>query len=477
MTLRTKLWLILVLSAALSMVLFGYSSVWIGKLANKGYALFDLNPLAQSIVDTIGEPADDGEQTPKQILDRAHAEHPAIRWIWMNDQGQSLYDTAGVNPVFTFHDLAVMIQNMPESYLTDDRDVHILTPASKDGQSYFLLMSVPAGAMKQGEVYFLVRKLTALLSFILPLLLSFSVPFLAAIWLFSTLNRRIRKLNRALNQLEIQSDSPLIELTDRSKDELGQLSQHYNSMAHRIRSQFSEIQQFERKRKLLLSNLSHDLRTPLTTMLGSAEIIRTGNYRNEHELQNRAKIILQRCRYMDKLLDQMLDISLHHAGDLTVHIAEHNISELARRIAAEYITVLDSDHIHLEVDVPEEDIYLSIDASLMERALRNLLDNVIRYGKDGRYLGIQLTADESRVVISVKDKGQGIPREHQAFIFDRFYRVGGEGQREGLGIGLAIVKDIAVAHHGNVEISSTPKVETVFRIRLPRSGIEETKGH
>ena len=467
MKLRTKLWLSLVLGALMSMVLFGYTTVWIGKVANKGYALFDLNPLAQSVVDTIEKQPEFNLDTIKQTLDRAHAEHPAIRWEWLTSQGQSLYDTAGINVSYTFYDLATLMQNMPTNYLTEE-DVRILTPAVKDGQSNFLLMSIPSSAMKQGEVYFLIRTLKALLTLVLPLLLSFSVPFLLAIWLFSSLNKRIRKLNNALNQLNIQSDSPIVELIDNSKDELGQLAKHYNSMAQRIRSQIAEIQQFESRRRLLLSNLSHDLRTPLTTMLGYAEMIRTGNYKDQGELQARAKVILQRSRYMDKLLDQLLDISRTDADDLTLRLEKHNLSELVRKVAVEYIMALDGDQVELDVDMPDHDIHLLIDASLMERALRNLLDNAIRYGKEGQYLGIQLTEDEAYVVLSVKDKGKGIPAEHQAHIFERFYRVDSGRKGDGLGIGLAIVKDIVHAHEGNVEMSSTPNVETVFRIRLQR---------
>lgn len=466
MKLRTKLWLLLVVSALLSMVLFGFTSVWIGKVANKGYALFKLNPLAQSIVDSIEKQPEFRIDALKRTLDVAHEEHPAIRLLWVDDQGQSIYDTAGLNPTYTFNDLAKLMQNMPKSYLTED-DILIITPATRDGQSYYLLLSIPASAMKQGEVYFLVRNLKSLFSLIVPLLLTFSIPFLLALWIFSRINIRIRKLNNALNQLNIQSDSPAVVLVDSSKDELGQLTHHYNSMAHRIRSQFAEIQQFENKRRLLLSNLSHDLRTPLTTMLGCAEMIRTGNYKDQIDLQARAKIILQRCRYMDKLLDQLLDISRQDADDLAIRLANDNLSEIVRKIAVEYIMMLDGDQVVLDVEMPEEEIHLPIDAPLMERALRNLLDNAIRYGKDGRYLGIQLTADEHSVSLIVKDKGKGIPPEHHAQIFERFYRVDSGRKGEGLGIGLSIVKDIVEAHQGSIEFKSTPNVETVFQLKLP----------
>ncbi|PWW01249.1 signal transduction histidine kinase [Paenibacillus cellulosilyticus] len=468
MILKTKLWLLLVVSAALSMVLFGCSSVWIGKIANKGYALLELNPLAHSIVDSIDEQPELGKDTLKSILDGAHEEHPSIRFLWMDSNGQAIYDTTGLNPNFTFRDLALLMQNMPEGYLKND-EVNILTPVSREGETYFMLLSLPASAMKQGEMYFLIRSHKSLLTLVAPLILSFSIPFLLGLWIFSRINKRIRKLNNAVNQLNLQSNSPVAELADSSKDELGQLARHYNSMAQRIHSQFGEIQQFENKRKLLLSNLSHDLRTPLTTMLGCAELIRTGNYKDQQELHTRAKIILQRCRYMDKLLDQMLEVSRQDEEDITIHLQNHNLSEIIRKIAVEYIMILDGEQVELDVEMPDEDVQLLIDASLIERALRNLLDNAVRYGKDGHYLGIELTADDQAVNIIVKDKGKGIPPAHQKHIFERFYRVDGGRKGEGLGIGLSIVKDISLAHRGTLEMNSRPFVETRFQIRLPVS--------
>lgn len=467
MKLRTKLWLVLVLGAMLSMVLFVFTSVWIGKFANKGYALFQLNPIAQSVAASLEQQPELERNLLKRTLDQAHGQHPDIRWLWIDDQGQSLYDTAGVYPRFAFRDMAMLIQNLPGNYLTD-KDIPIITPAAVNGQSYYLLLIVPASAMKQGEIYFLIRTMKSLLTLVVPLIVSFSIPFLLALWMFSSINKRIRRLNHALNQLNIHRDSPDVQLTDSSKDELGQLTQHFNSMAQRIRNQFAEIQQFENKRNLLLSNLSHDLRTPLTTMLGYAEMIRTGNYRDQQELQARAKIILQRSRYMDKLLDHMLDISRQDTNGFAIRQETHNFSETVRKLAAEYMMILDGEQIVFDVDLPDEDVHLHIDASLMERAIRNLLDNAIRYGKHGRYLGIRLTADGTSVHLSVSDKGKGIPPEHQAHVFDRFYRVEGGRQGEGLGIGLAIVKEIVEAHRGSVELHSIPDVETTVRIVLPR---------
>ncbi|WP_138754461.1 sensor histidine kinase [Paenibacillus sinopodophylli] len=260
-----------------------------------------------------------------------------------------------------------------------------------------------------------------------------------------------------------------MELKDTSKDEIGHLTRHYNDMTRRIRTQVAQIEQLENNRKLLLSNLSHDLRTPLTMMLGYAEIIRTGQYKDEKELQTSAKIIHQRSRYMDKLLDQILDISRQDADTLEIHVFSHNLSELIRKIASDYFLVIDEQELLLEVELPENEVYAVIDASLIERMIRNLLDNALRYGKNGEYLQIGLFEKEKTVCLTVKDRGPGIAAEEQERIFERFYRIDRGRKGEGLGIGLSIVKDIVEAHHGSIQLTSIPNVETVFLIKIPKN--------
>jgi signal transduction histidine kinase len=166
----------------------------------------------------------------------------------------------------------------------------------------------------------------------------------------------------------------------------------------------------------------------------------------------------------------MLDISRLDADDLEINLSTCNLSELIRKIAAEYFLILDDQGYSFEVDISEDELYVNIDAALIERAIRNLLDNAIRYGKDGNFLGIELVEDEQSVCIMVKDKGKGVTLEEQERIFERFYRVDSGRKGEGLGIGLSIVKDIVKAHQGSVQMTSIPYVETVFQVRLPKKG-------
>lgn len=154
-------------------------------------------------------------------------------------------------------------------------------------------------------------------------------------------------------------------------------------------------------------------------------------------------------------------------GNLEFYVAVHNVSEMMRKIAADYLLYLEGQNFIIEVNIPDKDIEASIDASLIERALRNLLDNAIRYGSEGLYLEIGLSEKDESISITVIDKGNGIPLQDQAHVFERFYRVDDSRQGEGLGIGLSIVKEIITYHDGSITLTSVPFEKTVFEIQLP----------
>ncbi|RAV19447.1 sensor histidine kinase [Paenibacillus contaminans] len=463
----TRIWLIMLISIVISLLLFVWLLLLSGKVWDTGYDLNTLNAVSQEMLNAIEQQNTYEKNEIQPILDQFHIRHPALRFEWISSDGSTLYDTYGETHKYSFEQLADRFINMPNNLWGEDKPITLAYSANKNGQPYYLLLSLSSDAMKQGQLYFFVRTFKALYSWVLPLLLSFFVPYFLSLWLFSSVNRRIGKLNQALNQVNIRSDAIVLE--DKSKDEIGQLTRHYNSMAQRIRRQADEIEQFENGRKLLLSNLSHDLRTPLTMILGYAETIHAGLYSDENELRTSSKVILQRSRYMDKLLDQLLDIARLDGDTLEIHLAPHNLSEIMRKIAADYMLFLDGQSFSVEVDIPDEDVQAVIDASLIERAVRNLMDNAIRYGNEGHFLGIGLVEEGDVVCIIVKDKGRGIAPEDHKFIFERFYRVGGGRKGEGLGIGLSIVKEIVESHQGHIQLISTPHVETLFLIRLPKN--------
>ncbi|MFD2114268.1 sensor histidine kinase [Paenibacillus yanchengensis] len=468
---QTKLWLLMIISATMSILLFFPLSLLIGNIGVNGYDLKSLNTISQELLTTIEEQQAFQATEVATLLDHAHQSHPSIRFEWIGANGATIYDTLGENNHYTFKQLADRLLYMPQNLWGDDDPITLTYSINYANQPYYLLLGLSSDAMKQGQIYFFMRTFKVMFTFMLPLLVAFFIPYLLSLWFFYPMNRRINRVNYAMGQLNLQSE--IIILKDTKKDELGQLTTHYNEMAHRILSQADQIKQFDTRRKLLLSNLSHDLRTPLTMILGYAETIRTGMYKDEQELQMYAKILLQQSRYMDKLLDQLLDITRQDEGNLKLHFAWHPITELMRKVAADYVMFLDGQNFTFEVDIPDEDILIWMDAPLIERAIRNLLDNAMRYGSDGQYLEIGLTDQDDYLVIIVADKGRGIPQQEQTHIFERFYRVDDSRQGEGLGIGLAIVKEIVTLHHGSISVTSHPFKQTVFTIQLPKSQHEQ----
>ncbi|MCY9590653.1 sensor histidine kinase [Paenibacillus chitinolyticus] len=470
---RTKLWLLMLISAITSILLFSSLSLVMGKIGDRGYDLKSLNALSQEVLNTIATHQAFQIEDITPILDNAHSNHPDIRYEWISADGSTIYDTFGEKKTYDFEQLANRMLNMPQNLWGVDEPVTLTFSISQAHQPYYLLMSLSSDDMKNGQVYFFMRTFKALSTFMLPLIVALLIPYLLSLWFFSSMDKRINKLNHALGQLNLQSELTVLE--DTKKDEIGQLTTHYNAMARRIQNQGEQIKQFDARRNLLLSNLSHDLRTPLTMILGYAETIRAGLYKDEKELQASAKVLLQRSRYIDKLLDQLLDITRQDEGNLELHVDLHNVSEMMRKVAADYLMFLEGQNFTVEVNIPDEDIQAWIDASLIERALRNLLDNAIRYGSEGHYLEVGLTEKYDALFMTVIDKGRGIPLQDQKHVFERFYRVDGSRKGEGLGIGLSIVQEIISLHDGSITFTSVPFERTVFEVQLPNHQREQSK--
>jgi len=463
---RTKLWLLMLISASSSIFLFASLSLVMGKIGDQGYNLNSLTAISQEVLDTIETRQAFLIDDVKPILDNAHSANPTIRYEWISAEGSTIYDTFGEQNTYDFGQLANRMLDMPQSLWGVQEPVTLVFSISQEAQPYYLLIGLSSDNMKNGQIYFFMRTFKALSTFMLPLIIALIIPYLLSIWFFSSMNKRISKLNHAIEQLNLQSAITLLE--DTKKDEIGQLTTHYNSMARRIQNQGEQIKQFDARRNLLLSNLSHDLRTPLTMILGYAETIRAGLYKDEKELQASAKVLLQRSRYIDKLLDQLLDITHQNEGVLELHLEVHNISEIMRKIAADYLMFLEGQNFTLEVNIPDEDIQAWIDASLIERAVRNLLDNAIRYGSEGHYIEIKLSEKDDTLFMMVIDKGRGISLQEQEHVFKRFYRIDASRKGEGLGIGLSIVQEIISLHDGSITLTSVPFEKTVFEIHLPK---------
>lgn len=471
MKLRSKLWLLILASSVSSLVLF-VGSVWIISIFTDGYTQSSLQQIGQQWTMEAEKQAavsnnGDMERQIKELLDQYHAEHPLVHMDWISSNGDLQYATDQRQESYTYAEMLDRFVGMPAKLWAADDLVNMAFEWKLNEEKQYLVLSMSSAAMQGTQFFFYVREFWMFIYLILPLISFFIAPVIFSLILFFHINRRLIKLNRAMQVFD--ANGKRIVLDDQGKDEISQLNRHFDHMSDRIQKQVAHIQDQEQKRRTLIANLSHDLRTPLTMIQGYSETLHSGLYQNEEEKQAYTEIVMRRARYMNDLLEKLLEISKLDTQHERIHREKFNLSEHLRKLAADYIIILENRGMSFDIQIPDEPMMVTADPQLIERAVRNLIENAVQYGHAGKYLGLELrTVDTESIEISLTDYGPGIPAEKQNKIFERFYRGSDAREGEGLGIGLSIVSDIVKAHNGKVWMKSNHDEGTRFIIILPQ---------
>lgn len=464
MKLSLKLWIYFVISTFLSVIAFVASALILGHYFNDGYTHNDFKQLSEHIIEDVQATHTNSTQLDDMFASY-ESKHPGMGFNWFLDDGRILYSTTGRQEPYSFSEYSNLFVNQPYALWMPDEDVNLIYAANIAGERYYLLFQIPNDMLQSTQIHLYIKEYSDLLPTSIPLLTLFIVPFIFTYVFFSSLRQRLKRLNQGLSETTLEHQR---EIHDPSKDEIGQLARHFNAMSQRIHEQVAQNQEQENKRKTLISNLSHDLRTPLTNILGYAETIEKGLYNNQEELQAHSRVILARSRYMKKLLDTLFEVSQLDKHGLQLEKEYCHLAGLTRKVLAEYIPLLELKKIETHFSIPDTDTHIQLDPHYVERSLRNLLENALQYGESGRFLGVEYNESKTEVAISIIDQGPGIPKEHLPLVFDRFFQGRESRNQEGFGIGLSIVKEIADAHHGSISVSSMPSKETRFTLTLPR---------
>ena len=232
---------------------------------------------------------------------------------------------------------------------------------------------------------------------------------------------------------------------------------------------FREVQRALSARDQFLSIASHELKTPITTILGYAQLLERRFERipgfEERNLQA-LHTLSDQCQRLDRLIRALLDLSRIQTGQFSLDVAPVDLEQLARRIVEETQTSL-SMHT-LEFSSPGEPIVINADELRLAQVIHNLVQNAIKYSPDGGAITVSLRRDERQVELSVRDEGLGIPASSLPQLFNRFYRASNiDPQVAGMGLGLFVVREIITLHGGTIAVESTVGVGSTFIIRLP----------
>ncbi len=285
----------------------------------------------------------------------------------------------------------------------------------------------------------------------------------------------LKKLNNICKVLDEVSDGNLnqrIRLQNNIKS-LSTLSIKVNSVIEEFQKVYEKNKRNEESRKRMISNMSHDLRTPLTSMLGYMELILDDNI-DATELNKREeylKIVYNKGNYLYNLMEEFFELSKLDSNDINLEIKEINVSEIIRQNIIGFFYEIKKLNIQPQINLPEDDVYALGDERALNRILTNLINNSIKYGLKGTVIGISLINQKDKISVEVYDNGAGIPENEINYIFDRLYTV--EKSRRintrSSGIGLAIVKKLVKALNGTISVSSIPFEKTAFTFTLPRN--------
>ena len=224
----------------------------------------------------------------------------------------------------------------------------------------------------------------------------------------------------------------------------------------------------EKSIRRMLSNVSHDLKTPLTVVLGYIETLSLDPGMNA---EDRAEMLLKVQRKTNEVMDlirQFFDLAKLESGDQPMPLTRVHVNEVCRRNMLDFYDVLTSAGFEVDIQIPEEPVYAYANEGAIDRILNNLISNAIRYGKDGNIVGLILRREQDAVCVDVWDRGKGIREIHQSRVFERMYTLEDSRSRsyQGSGLGLTISKRLAQSQGGDIRLYSRPYEKTIFTIQL-----------
>lgn len=275
----------------------------------------------------------------------------------------------------------------------------------------------------------------------------------------------IEKMAGAINSIE--KGNLDVKINIKSDDELGDLAASINSMTSKLKKSIEDERHAEQAKNELITNVSHDLRTPLTSVIGFLGLLIDRENRSEEELQRYTEIAHKKAISLQSLIDELFEFTRMSYGGISIKKTKINLGELLEQLTDEFYPVLNDAGMECRISVPDDKVYIMADGDLLVRLFENLINNSIRYGKDGKYIDVVLKRQDKNVFVDVINYGNRISDSDIPYIFEQFYRADKSRTsfNGGTGLGLAIVKRIAELHNGTVKVESSEK-QTCFEVNL-----------
>ena len=403
----------------------------------------------------------------KSQLDALDTYLNATLWI-INPSGRMILDSS--SPLDLENE--IMIENFDPtitegSYYTvgnffhafDEEMLSVFAPITSDFKvkGYVVIHSSMQDIRSETDALLNISYITLIILFLLSLII--------LIFFTEIVYIPLRRITLATEQYA--SGNMHYEFNVESEDEMGYLAATLSYMA-------SEIARAEDDQKKFVANVSHDFRSPLTSIKGYLEAMIDGTIPPEmHEKY--LNILLNETERLRKLTNSLLTLNNLNTAGMMINKTDFDINKTIRNVAASFEGTCRAKTIAIELVLTGDEMYVVADVDKIQQVLYNLLDNAIKFSHHNSVIKLETTEKHNKVFVSVKDSGIGIPKDDLKLIWDRFYKsdLSRGKDKKGTGLGLSITKEIIRSHGENINVISTEGVGTEFIFSLPKSDVED----
>ena len=252
----------------------------------------------------------------------------------------------------------------------------------------------------------------------------------------------LRKMSKAVKEFSGGDFSSRVRI--KGNDEIAELASNFNNMA-------DSIENSEKMRSIFLSNIAHDLRTPMTSISGFVEGMLDGAIPPE-KYEHYLAIVNNEVKRLSRLVSSLLDITKYESGERKLNYSDFDICEMARQIVISFENKIESKKLDVEFDTDKDNIYVNADRDAVYQVLYNICDNAVKFSEEGGKYRVGIKTRDKKVFVSVYNEGKGIAAEELPFVFDRFYKTDKSRglDSSGVGLGLFISKTIIEAHRQKI---------------------------
>ncbi|MBU8918416.1 HAMP domain-containing histidine kinase [Bacillus sp. FJAT-29953] len=340
--------------------------------------------------------------------------------------------------------------------LDDHPIVTRIYPINMDGGKNYLLVS---GVPKSTSVYV---KETGVTPYLLGL-----ITFILCYYFIT--KRKMREIEEiALGLTEIAKGNLKNRIREKSQDEVGSLATNINYMASELTEMMERQRQTEKLKDELITNVSHDLRTPLTSIMGYMRLVKDHQYKNQAQLDEYVDIAYGKSEQLKILIENLFDFTRLTYEGIQLKREKVSLNQMLRQLMDELDPIAKDHDVMISSNLPKEPILMEVDPNQMVRALENVLTNAIKYSTPPGEIHVHMVKNEHSVKISVSNPCDSLSEEEVARLFDRFYRVdpSRSSNKSGAGLGLAITKSIIELHQGTIRVDYKNEVIQIS-IELP----------